>query len=51
MAADSRPCSFGRPLVTYAERFWAVPSGVIHEASGPLKKDPAYRSDLKSCTA
>ena len=49
--AEARPCSFGRPLVTYDDRFWAVPSGVIHEASGSLEKDPAYRSDLKSCTA
>ncbi len=49
--AESRYCSFGRPLVTYDDRFWAVPTGVIHEASGSLEKDPAYRSDLKSCTA
>jgi hypothetical protein len=49
--ADSRGCSFGRPLVTYADRFYGVPSGVIHETVGPLKKDPGYRSALSSCTA
>ncbi len=49
--ADSRSCSFGRPLVTYADRFYGVPSGVIHETAGPLKKDPGYRSALSSCSA
>ncbi len=49
--AESRGCSFGRPLVTYADRFYGVPSGVIHETAGPLKKDPGYRSALASCTA
>jgi hypothetical protein len=49
--ADSRMCSFGRPLVTYADRFYAVPTGVIHETAGPLKKDRAYQSALASCTA
>lgn len=49
--ADSRGCSFGRPLVIYADRFYAVPSGVIHETPGPLAKDRGYRSALASCTA
>jgi hypothetical protein len=49
--ADSRGCSFGRPLVTYADRFYAVPTGVIHETSGPLAKDRGYRSAMASCTA
>jgi hypothetical protein len=49
--ADARGCSFGRPLVTYAGRFYAVPSGVVHETSGPLAKDRGYRSAMASCTA
>lgn len=49
--ADSRSCSFGRPLVTYADRFYGVPTGVIHETPGPLEKDRGYRSALSSCTA
>jgi hypothetical protein len=49
--AESRGCSFGRPLVTYADRFYGVPSGLIHETMGSLKKDPGYRSALASCTA
>lgn len=49
--ADSRSCSFGRPLVTYADRFWGVPSGVIHQADGPLEDDRRYRSDMASCRA
>jgi hypothetical protein len=49
--ADSRGCSFGRPLVTYADRFYGVPSGIIHETMFSLKKDAGYRSALASCTA
>jgi hypothetical protein len=49
--ADARSCSFVRPLVVYADRFYAVPSGTIHETAGPLKKDRGYRSALASCTA
>lgn len=49
--AQSRSCSFGRPLVTYADRFYAVPTGTIHETDGPLKRDRGYRSALASCTA
>ncbi len=51
MKSQSRSCSFGRPLVTYADRFYAVPTGVIHETDGPLKQDRGYRSALASCTA
>lgn len=49
--ADGRECSFGRPLITYAKRFYAVPTGVIHETPGPLAKDAGYRSAMASCTA
>lgn len=49
--ADGRECSFGRPLITYAKRFYAVPTGVIHETPGPLEKDAGYRSAIASCTA
>lgn len=48
--AEKRGCAFGRPLITYDDRFWGVPTGVIHEADGPLERDRAYRSDLASCT-
>jgi hypothetical protein len=49
--ADARSCSFVRPLVIFDGRFYAVPSGTIHETAGPLKKDRGYRSALASCTA
>lgn len=51
MPADGRACSFGRPLITFANRFYAVPTGVIHETAGALAKDPGYRSAMASCTA
>jgi hypothetical protein len=49
--ADKTGCSFGRPIITYADRFYGVPTGVIHETSGPLEKDRGYRSDMASCRA
>ena len=51
VAADSTGCSFGRPLVTYADQFYAVPSGIIHQTAGPLEDDRGYRSAMASCRA
>lgn len=48
--AEKRGCAFGRPLITYDGRFWGVPTGIVHEADGPLERDRAYQSDLASCT-
>ena len=47
--ADGRYCEFGRPLVTYAGRFWAVPGGLIHEVDGKLLDDAKYRDSLRKC--
>lgn len=44
-------CSMGAVLVTYDDRFWAVPGHVISEADGPLEKDPEYRQARGACTA
>ncbi len=49
--AAARECSFGKPLVTYGGRFYAVPRGPINRTERPLAKDPDYRSALASCTA
>lgn len=51
VARESRYCEFGKPLVTYADRFYAVPRGTIHEVQGSLEKDRGYRRALASCTA
>lgn len=44
-------CEFGKPLLTHADRFWAVPGGTVHRSHGPLGEDPDYRAALASCTA
>ncbi|MDQ4051578.1 MAG: hypothetical protein M3237_02620 [Actinomycetota bacterium] len=49
--ADKTGCSFGRPIVTYVDRFYGVPSGIIHETPGPLEKNRGYRSAMASCLA
>ena len=48
---DSVFCSFGRPLVTHADRFWALPGAEVHGTAGPLEQDRGYRRALRSCTA
>ncbi|GAB3257369.1 hypothetical protein [Nocardioides dilutus] len=47
--AKNRYCEFGRKLVTYADRFWAVRGGKVNDAKGPLKDSEDYRNDLASC--
>lgn len=50
VAAESRECSIGKPLVTYGDAFYAVPGRVVNEVAGSLDEDPAYQSALASCT-
>lgn len=50
VAADGRYCEFGKPLVTYADRFYAVPGGTIAEGTSPLRSDPGYRKVLRTCS-
>lgn len=47
--ADGRYCEFGKPLITYDDRFWAVPGGRIGEAEGGLLQDAAYKDALRKC--
>ena len=48
--ANGRYCEFGKPLVTYGDRFWAVPGGRIGESSGALLDDAAYEDALRKCS-
>ena len=48
--ADGRYCEFGKTLVTYDNRFWAVPGGPIHEVPGKLLDDAHYRDALAKCS-
>jgi hypothetical protein len=47
--AHKQFCEFGKPLVTYANRFWAVPGGPVHEAADTLAKDPSWKHALRQC--
>ncbi len=49
--ADRTMCSFGRPIITYVDRFYAVPSGTIHRVRGSLQDNRGYLSAMKSCMA
>jgi hypothetical protein len=42
-------CEFGKKLVIYNDRFWAVRGGKINDADGPLKDSQDYLDDLASC--
>jgi hypothetical protein len=47
--AKNQYCEFGKKLVTYADRFWAVRGGKVNDAEGPLRDSQDYRDDLASC--
>jgi hypothetical protein len=42
-------CEFGKKLIIYNDRFWAVRGGKVNDANGPLKDSKDYRDDLASC--
>lgn len=44
-------CSSGQTMVRYADRFYGVLGGKIHQTEGPLSEDRAYRRAVRSCTA
>lgn len=50
IGADKRSCSFGKPIVTFDDRFYAVPGAVVNEVEGSLEDDEAFQSALASCT-
>jgi len=50
VAADSRSCAFGRPLVIYGDRFYAVPGARVNETAGPVRQDQTYTEALQSCS-
>lgn len=43
------PCAFGGPVVTYANRFYAVRSHRVNATQGPLTEDPDWQIALESC--
>lgn len=49
--ADARPCSSGQRMVRYADHFYGVLGGTVHETAQPLGKDRGYRAAMRSCTA
>ena len=50
MKMDGRYCEFGKPLITYADSFWAVPGGPVHEVEAALLDDPDYAKALAQCS-
>jgi len=48
--ADSRECAFGKPLIIYGDRFYAVPGGPVNPTDGPVRQAPAYQEALRSCS-
>jgi hypothetical protein len=44
-------CEFGKRMVLYNDRFWAVRGGKVNDADGPLKDSKDFLDDLASCQA
>ena len=47
---SGRYCEFGKPLFTYADRFYAVRAGTIKEAHKPFAHDAGYQDTLAKCS-
>ena len=47
---DRIRCSFGLVIVTYADRYYAVPGDQINEVTS-LREDPDFRRTVNSCQA
>jgi hypothetical protein len=48
---DVLGCSSGQRMVRYADRYYAVYGGTVHEATPSLEKDRDYRAAVLSCRA
>lgn len=44
-------CSSGQTMVRYADSYYSVLGGRIHQTDGPLQEDRGYRKAVRSCTA
>lgn len=52
VAPELIDCSSGQRIVTYDDRFWAVPGNVVQAAAEPgLTDDAGYQEDMYSCRA
>lgn len=47
--ADNLSCESGQRIVRYADRFYSVPGGRIHQTDGPLEKDKGYLDTIATC--
>ena len=48
---DVLGCESGQRMVRYADRYYAVFGGTVHEASTSLEKDREYRAAVLRCRA
>jgi hypothetical protein len=48
---DSIACSSGQRMVRYADRYYGVIGGTVHEAAEPLLHDRDFRAAVRSCRA
>ena len=48
---DSLACSSGQRMIRYADRFYGVLGGTVHEVARSLDRAPDYRDAVSSCRA
>lgn len=49
--ADKLRCSSGQAIVRYADHWYAVPGGTIHQTTAVLDKDRDYNAAVRRCRA
>lgn len=50
VSADEQMCSYGLPIVTYADTYYAVPGAVVNEVPA-LSSSQQYERALQNCQA
>ena len=48
---DALACSSGQRIISFDDRYYSVPGGVIHMATASLRKDRDYRAAVLRCRA
>lgn len=51
VAKDGLGCSSGQTIIRFADRFYGVAGGTVHEATRPLLSDRDYRAAVVRCRA
>lgn len=47
--AERWDCASGQVIITFDDRYYAVPGGPVNDVGAPLEDSPQYRKALRGC--